>query len=360
MVNGPKDKKIEGTHKYLTPDAERDISPEDLAKMDKETQIEIMETWFYQHYEDPVQHTPYDEDEYVFIWGGPYDALEELMAEFEGIIPIAVIEKLAGKLYSICPGWSGKAWADEEAGRFVFGIEENALSSLKHGVEHFIAKETDENENIKFAIIHIFHALELFLKARLAKAHRLLIYSKPECAINDDAHTVDFKMLICRLNNIAVNVSINELEPLRKIRNCIEHHQIEADKEEVKQYIGRVARFLDKFLGEELGINLKQKLPGNLYVTLSQAIYSYEERIKKAKEEAEKYVAQNKGYAIESCPECLNITLTTPTLEYGPAHCFLCDKDFYPQQCLKCGTTMLKSQILGQCDMCDGELMSNN
>lgn len=100
---------------------------------------------------------------------------------------------------------------------FVLDIETNAFSSLSHGIEHFVAEETDDN--LKFAILHVFHAVELILKARLAKAHPLLIYTRPEVEINDEAHTVDFKTLVGRLKNVGVDLSVNDIEELRKLQS---------------------------------------------------------------------------------------------------------------------------------------------
>src|SRR6266566_8887436 len=66
----------------------------------EETQKEAMRSWFLDHFQDPVEETPYDSGEggYIYIYGGPYDAREELEARFDGIVPEEVIEKLADEL----------------------------------------------------------------------------------------------------------------------------------------------------------------------------------------------------------------------------------------------------------------------
>ncbi|MBW4593691.1 MAG: hypothetical protein KME46_12445 [Brasilonema angustatum HA4187-MV1] len=58
--------------------------------------------------------------------------------------------------------------------RLVVKLEENAMDSLVHGVEHHLysRRKTDW----KYVILHIFHAVELFLKARLVKHDEALIY----------------------------------------------------------------------------------------------------------------------------------------------------------------------------------------
>lgn len=356
MTNDQIDKR-----KYFTPDYEHHISAKELSNADKETQIEVMRTWFFQHYEDPAQNTPHDSSEggYIYIWGGPYDALEELNEEFEGIVTEEVIKELAEELNDLSWEWSGKP-DPERIGIFVIDIRNNALSSLQHGIEHFVGEET--NDNLKFAIIHIFHALELSLKARLAKAHRLLIYEKPEDKIDDNAKTVNFNTLIKRLENIGMKISEGDnLKYLQKIRNCIEHHQIEADREEVKQYIGRVAQFLDKFLENELNISLRKELPDKLYNALLEAIYSYKERREKANADMGKYLSQHKDYDKGTCPKCLTETLVIEKISSigQKAHCFFCNEEFTEVQCSRCGGTILSGaeRIPGHCDACEGELL---
>jgi hypothetical protein len=46
--------------------------------------IDVMVKWFFQNFEDPAEETPYESAEggYQYIWGGPYDANEELQAAF--------------------------------------------------------------------------------------------------------------------------------------------------------------------------------------------------------------------------------------------------------------------------------------
>lgn len=59
-------------------------TPPSLVGMDAEERVEAMADWFRANYEDPAQHTPYESREggYQYIWGGPYDALEEIIGTF--------------------------------------------------------------------------------------------------------------------------------------------------------------------------------------------------------------------------------------------------------------------------------------
>ena len=59
-----------------------------------------MRAWFIHYYEDPVENTPYESAEggYLYIWGGPYDTLEQLESEFGGAIAFDRIQEAAHEL----------------------------------------------------------------------------------------------------------------------------------------------------------------------------------------------------------------------------------------------------------------------
>lgn len=82
-----------------------------LSQLDREEQIEAMKEWFFEHYTNPVHNSPYISAEggYQYIWGGPYDAQEELEKEFGGIVPEDVIEEVADELNRTTTEWTGNA-----------------------------------------------------------------------------------------------------------------------------------------------------------------------------------------------------------------------------------------------------------
>ena len=82
---------------------------EDLQSTDKESQIEVMKNWFFANFEDPVHHCPYISKEggYQFIYGGPYDAEEQLFEMFSEYVSEEFIQELAKELEVDCYEWSG-------------------------------------------------------------------------------------------------------------------------------------------------------------------------------------------------------------------------------------------------------------
>jgi hypothetical protein len=88
---------------------EGSITASALKEADPEVQKEVMEIWFRARFEDPVHSCPHNSQEggYQFIYGGPYEADEELQAQFSDLIPYEVIEELAEELTNECGEWSG-------------------------------------------------------------------------------------------------------------------------------------------------------------------------------------------------------------------------------------------------------------
>jgi len=74
----------------------------DLAELPKSEQIEAMIEWFHENYEDPAQETPYVSAEggYQYIWGGPYEANEELFDAFGSAVEDETIIEAAERIES--------------------------------------------------------------------------------------------------------------------------------------------------------------------------------------------------------------------------------------------------------------------
>lgn len=91
------------------------MSEEALRDADRKTQLEVMEGWFRERFEDPAERTPYESAEggYIWIWGGPYDAREELEGEFSGVVPDDVIDELVEELEGECYQWAPTPGPDD-------------------------------------------------------------------------------------------------------------------------------------------------------------------------------------------------------------------------------------------------------
>lgn len=80
-------------------------SRRELSEVSEGEQIDVMLTWFHENFEDPAERTPYvtREGGYQWVWGGPYNAVEELEGEFGNTIPFEVIEIEKDGLFDWAP-----------------------------------------------------------------------------------------------------------------------------------------------------------------------------------------------------------------------------------------------------------------
>jgi hypothetical protein len=74
----------------------------------REAKKEGLKEWFFSHYEDPVHNTPYESAEggYIYIWGGPYEALDVLWGEFGDKVDEDIIQEVAKELDLECLEWT--------------------------------------------------------------------------------------------------------------------------------------------------------------------------------------------------------------------------------------------------------------
>ena len=78
------------------------MTPSRLKRLGKEKQLEYMLFWFRSNFEDPAHETPYEgrEGGYQYIWGGPYNALDQLGREFGDLVREDRIQEAADEAES--------------------------------------------------------------------------------------------------------------------------------------------------------------------------------------------------------------------------------------------------------------------
>jgi len=146
----------------------KDASPEE--------QRECVTAWFHQNYEDPVHRLPLDnEDEtgYAWIYGGPYDAREEIQERFEGVVPDEVLEGAIENIEFEGTWWVSRAdidEADQEAAAellFLDAVRSNdrpveTLATALRDVDQLV-REHDDDYLRQLALVGVVAALEAFL-----------------------------------------------------------------------------------------------------------------------------------------------------------------------------------------------------
>jgi len=86
--------------RYFSDDDIVGKTPSALKRLSKARQREYLRHWFFRNFEDPQEQTPYADKEdrgdsnYNYIWGGPYEAKDELWSEFGDVILENVIDEV--------------------------------------------------------------------------------------------------------------------------------------------------------------------------------------------------------------------------------------------------------------------------
>lgn len=239
---------------------------------------------------------------------------------------------------------------------FPVEIEQNAFDSFVHAVEHFRHyMEDQQSRDLKYVVLHAFHAAELFLKVRLAQEHPLLIYQKPQ-KNDSNSHTADLQTVIARLRAAGVNItdSHKALKKLQKTRNQLEHYSVQLPIERLENYLGRTFYFLDVFLRDELSYHLddelEQRLDDDSYRQLTEYLFTYHERLELVERELKKYIlvkgTRSDTYDRLICESCGEPTILWPNPATNnrndPVHCKFCDARFSIQICEGCGDAILE------------------
>ena len=91
----------DGEKRYYTDEEFRSyLTASQLKGLSSKDQIAQMVGWFNRMYEDPIQETPYDSEGkgYLYVWGGPFNARDELWDEFGDLVSDDVIQAAVSKV----------------------------------------------------------------------------------------------------------------------------------------------------------------------------------------------------------------------------------------------------------------------
>lgn len=238
-------------------------------------------------------------------------------------------------------------------------ILENALDSLRMGLKHYLDSKLETSD--KWAILELFHSIELLLKQRLYEEHPLLIYRNVDKPVTDDAQTVGLAEALARFQNLDVELPtryVTILRDLQRRRNRIEHHRFTPDADH-RRVLGEALKFIGYFLEEHLDQSLKDNLPSELFHQAKELMVEYDSLVRSAESEIE-YIFSRcrldpKNYpdlAVGTCPECGNRTVL---VGYGDRDmCYFCDEPVIVELCEYCGEHLPGDDFAGSgiCHRC--------
>jgi hypothetical protein len=205
---------------------------------------------------------------------------------------------------------------------------ENAVDSLRHGMEHYL--EGKDSDDYKYAIIHIHHAIELLLKERLYLDHPILIYKNINENITDASNTVGVREAFTRHDNLNIIIPENQQRivfSLQQRRNVIEHHVYRPEESDF-YVVGKGLKFVRYFITEQLELDFEDILPESLVNEIIRVIYSYEERLDEAMSTVNRLTGIHTRDDLcdpreaQCCPECGNETVVIDQEDGG--FCYFC------------------------------------
>ena len=212
-----------------------EITLSDFSEISKEEQKEMMRSWFFENYEDPVHRTPYESREggYIYIWGGPYNAYDELSI-FSGYVPDDVIEELAHDLSMDCPEWtSAEKPSDYDDDYFELIISDNEYyKSFNDAINHI--KDILRSNVTDSAKIHLLRLL----------------------------HVSVITAIETYLSDAFINTVINDKDKMRKfVENNPEFKKKTFNFSEIYQIYGNIESEVKKYLLSLMWHNLTKVRP---------------------------------------------------------------------------------------------------
>ncbi|WP_424363079.1 hypothetical protein [Methylocystis parvus] len=232
-------------------------------------------------------------------------------------------------------------------------IYENAVDSLRIGMKFFLEERSYSNH--KHAILTLFHAIELFLKERLAQANPLLIYKNIDVKIADDSQTVGVREALARLENLGLGVPADEkkiIEDIQRIRNRIEHHRYDHSEKEDNATIAASLKFIMYFVEFALERKLDGHIEASILREINNRVFEYNERSALAEHRLHEWLhsrwpdwnAEQEDTPKEfegtlPCPECRQDWLVIGWHE--KPFCFHCNTTVDASVCEECCATFV-------------------
>ena len=124
----------------------------------------------------------------------------------------------------------------------------SAFEVLEHGLWHFLRSTT--TTDMKFALLHVDQAVELLLKEKVRREGKSIYKNPKETITIWGAYSILETELTCVIPEKA------NLEILHEERNSIQHKYANPSPEDAAFHIENAMRFIDRFVRDELGVNL--------------------------------------------------------------------------------------------------------
>lgn len=80
--------------------------PPEMRNKDHDAAVALMTQWFFQNFEHPAGSCPFEDGEWVFCWGGPFDARSELEWTFADVAAQEAVDAAIAALEAKSDQWA--------------------------------------------------------------------------------------------------------------------------------------------------------------------------------------------------------------------------------------------------------------
>jgi hypothetical protein len=193
--------------------------PEAFEDLSEKEAIALMKQWFFENFEDPANDTPYEGKEggYIYVWGGPYSAMEELYDAFDGTVADELIEKATHEIEAYGFDWVASA------NRFFYAEDEpdEEAEETQSPHQHLLEKVADLEKKLD----------------RLESAWGKIGHNNPPSNIDEATYTVaDAKQL-----RIAITIIQSQPESLPAVTD-----EVKTATDIIQKQENRLAAYVKK------------------------------------------------------------------------------------------------------------------
>ncbi|MET9374080.1 hypothetical protein ABZX98_08015 [Streptomyces sp. NPDC002992] len=202
----------------------------------------------------------------------------------------------------------------------------NGIDYLYSVVEHLTVQPEPQPRNLKYAVLHLYAATEVLLKARLGKEHPTLIWAEPQKATSSSqqARSCGAEEALDRLRDVLdIEVDAESRKAIGKlgqIRNQLQHDGLTRAAPAIEAQAAEVLDFLLAFIHQHLERDIDAGLGRQLEV-IKEKVGEIKTYVRKRTERLSRTLPPG---ATVQCPDCDRWTLVVG----GDASvtCHFCDR----------------------------------
>lgn len=149
-----------------------------------------------------------------------------------------------------------------------FTLVENAIDSINHGLEHYLANSASDQ---KYAILHFVQAVELFFKERLRREHEVFLFTNID---QPKSHrTVSLELALGRVVSLCgVSMSkkeINVIHSLVQLRNQIQHYEFDISEQTARAIMAKTLVEILSFCRDHLDLDIRKNIGSDQWQALT-------------------------------------------------------------------------------------------